>query len=233
MLEKHPSGVTVRWDTLQNTSGRPLSVRAALTSQTVKDHPEYYIFKGYHGFVDFGNPDAVDYIFGVLSAAIRKYGIRFIKFDFNARLSHDADNVSFLRYFAGYRDFLHRIRGQHPEVYIENCVSGGLRMALCSLADMDSFWISDNHSLYTQLDIFKNTMIRMPCRALEKWLSVQTIIYEGAENVEKILSSGDCVSAYESNTGVTYSKEMLEEEGVELYITTRYTAVSLALKKKA
>ena len=309
--------------------------RAALTTNAVKNHPDYYLYEGGHAFVNFGKPEAVDYIFGVLSGQIKKYGIRFIKFDFNARLTCDPSSESFLAYFAGYREFLHRIRVQHPEVYIENCASGGLRMALSSMRDMDSFWISDNHSLYTQLDIFKNTMIRMPCRALEKWLSVQSIVHEGAENVEKILSSGDCgwghveavnfdyirtamvggpmgiscnletvsedlmeklaamiaeykqerefwmraecriladtdtmlalqfsdaeanevklyayakeirqnsltlypvtdgVSDYETADGTVYSAETLLEEGVELYITTRYTAVSTSLKKKA
>ena len=64
-------------------------------------------------------------------------------------------------------------------------------MALANLQSFDSFWMSDNHSLYAQLEIFKNTMIRMPCRALEHWLTIQSLDCIKGRTREKILSSGD------------------------------------------
>ena len=46
-------------------------------------------------------------------------------------------------------------------------------MALKNLESFDTFWMSDNHSLHAQLDIFKNSLIRMPSRALDHWVTVE------------------------------------------------------------
>ncbi len=169
--------------------------RASLTSKTYQEHPEHYIVEGGYAFVNFANPETREYIYKKLEDNIVKYGIEFIKFDYNDDLTYDSTNHSFIEYFKGYHEFLHRINREHPEVYLENCASGGLRMSLASLEGFDSFWISDNHSLYTQLEIFKNTLIRMPSRALETWLTISSLegftpVY-GKECGEKILASGN------------------------------------------
>ncbi len=146
--------------------------RASLTSQAVKEHPEYYIFEGDHAFVDFAKKEAVDHIFDVLAGNIRKYNIEFIKFDFNAMLSYDERDRAFIDYFKGYKAFMARIRAEFPDIYLECCASGGLRMSLNNLQSFDSFWISDNHSINAQLEIYKDTLIRMPSNILEKWITV-------------------------------------------------------------
>ena len=169
--------------------------RAALASETVKEHPEFYFREGNHCFVDFANPDACEYIYKKFEENVLKYGIEFIKFDFNAEITFDSAHHSFLEYFRGYNGFIARIRKEHPEIYLQNCASGGLRLALTTLFGFDSFWISDNHSMYTQLEIFKSALRRLPSRALEKWMTIRSLapftpVYGGGE-CEKILSSGD------------------------------------------
>lgn len=169
--------------------------RAGTQSNTAKEHPEYYIFENGYGYVNFADKAARDYIYNKLEANIKKYGIEYIKFDYNAELTYDKNNHAFIEFFEGYHEFLDRIAAEHPEIYLENCASGGLRMSLASLEGFDSFWISDNHSLYTQLEIFKNTVIRMPSRALETWLTVASVedftpTYDG-KYAEKIISSGN------------------------------------------
>ena len=165
--------------------------RAGTQSETAREHPEHYLFENGFGFVNFASEAARSYIYNKLESNIKKYGIEYIKFDYNAELSYDRLNHSFIEYFEGYNKFLDRIAKEHPEIYLENCASGGLRMSLASLEGFDSFWISDNHSLYTQLEVFKNTLIRMPSRALETWLTVASIenftpTYDGKPS-EKII----------------------------------------------
>ena len=169
--------------------------RASLKSRAYREHPEYYIPQNGNAFVNFGEPAACDYIFGILAKNIRRFGIEYIKFDFNANLTDDPQRMAFFGYMAGYRAFVARLGREFPQVYLENCASGGLRMSLSSLEGFDSFWISDNHSLYTQLEIFKNTLIRMPSRALETWISIRSLenfgpVYDG-DTTEKIIMSGD------------------------------------------
>ena len=169
--------------------------RAAQKSSVVKDYPQYYFYENGQYFVNFADPAACEYIYERLERNIKTYGIEFIKFDHNASITFDPTSRAFIDYFRGYREFIGRIGREHPEVYLQNCASGGLRMALSEYEGFDSFWMSDNHSLYTQLDIFKGTMLRMPSRSLERWITIRSLesfepLYGGGVT-EKILVSGD------------------------------------------
>ena len=169
--------------------------RAALRSKAANAYPQYYIFQNGNAFIDFGNPEACDYIYDILARNIRYYGVEYIKFDFNRPLTYDEEQTAFSKYFAGYRAFIARLGKEFPHVYLQNCASGGMRMGLASLQGFDSFWISDNHSIYAQLEIFKNTLVRMPSRALETWMCIRSFEnFEPVEqggSVEKIISTGD------------------------------------------
>ena len=171
--------------------------RASVTSNAVKAHPEHYLTEGGYAFINFASEKTCNYIFDILSEQIKKYGIEFIKFDYNAELTYDSENLSFINFFNGYKRFISRIRETFPTLYLENCASGGMRMALPALKNgFDSIWISDNHSLYEQLRIYKDTLLRMPSRALERWITVasteiSTRKYDGSGKAEKILVSGD------------------------------------------
>ena len=169
--------------------------RATFPSQAYINHPEYYLTEGNYAFVNFQREDARKYILDLLSDRIEKYGIEFIKFDFNAPLTYDSTGSSFAKFFKGYDSFIKELRRRFPTIYLENCASGGMRMSMAALDGFDSFWMSDDHSLYSQLEIFKNTVKRMPPNMLEKWLTVRSVenfepVYGGGIT-EKILVSGD------------------------------------------
>lgn len=207
--------------------------RASLTSKTVREHPEHYMIENGQAFVDFSSPDACEYIWRKLVDNIDKYGIEYIKFDHNAVISFDKNNHSFLEYFRGYYEFLHRIKRERPQIYLENCASGGLRMALASFAEFDSYWMSDNHSLNMQLEIFKNTIVRMPSRALEKWMTVASIenftpTYSGVP-CEKIISSGNHDWSYMEEVHPSFLKAVMF--GGPIGISCDLTALSENLKE--
>ena len=146
---------------------------ASVKSEAYLAHPELYFIEKGRAFINFADPKAVDYIFSILSDRITRYGIECIKFDYNLVPDYDPQSASFRGYFAGYRDFMRRLHEAHPDLHFECCAGGGLRMALKNLESFDTFWMSDNHSLHAQLDIFKNSLIRMPSRALDHWVTVE------------------------------------------------------------
>ena len=148
--------------------------RASRESKNYKLHPEFYVVEGDNVFVDFSNPKAVEFIYELLKDRILKYSIKFIKFDYNAERYYDLTKGSFIKHFQGYAELLNKLKSNFPNLYLENCASGGMRMALVYLKYFNSFWMSDNHSIYKQVEIFKNTMLRIPPRALEKWITVAT-----------------------------------------------------------
>lgn len=168
--------------------------RANPKCENVKNHPEYYLFEGEHCFIDFANVEACDFIYDILKANIDKYGVEFIKFDLNAPLCYDRDRASFIKYYEGYSHFLGRIKADYPNLHLECCASGGGRMSLSNAPYFDSFWMSDSHGIYTQLEIFKNAIKRMPSSMLERWATIRSVenftpTYPVGEKCEKILAS--------------------------------------------
>ena len=168
--------------------------RANPKCENAKAHPEYYLCEGEHCFVDFANKEACDFIYGVLKANIDKYGVEFIKFDLNAPLYYDKNRCSFIKYFEGYNYFLSKIKSDFPNLHLECCASGGGRMSLSNVPYFDSFWMSDSHGIYTQLEIFKNALVRMPASMLERWATIRSVegfrpTYPVGGTQEKILLS--------------------------------------------
>ena len=168
--------------------------RANPKCENVKAHPEYYLCEGEHCFIDFANKEACDFIYGVLKANIDRYGVEFIKFDLNAPLYYDKNRCSFIKYFEGYNYFLSKIKADYPSLHLECCASGGGRMSLSNVPYFDSFWMSDSHGIYTQLEIFKNALVRMPASMLERWATIRSVegftpTYPVGGTQEKILLS--------------------------------------------
>ena len=168
--------------------------RANPKCENVKLHPEYYLSEGAHCFVDFANKDACDFIYDVLKSNIDRYGVEFIKFDLNAPLFYDRTRCSFIKYYEGYNYFLSKIKADYPNLHLECCASGGGRMSLSNVPYFDSFWMSDSHGIYTQLEIFKNALVRMPSSMLERWATIRSVesftpTYPVGGTQEKILLS--------------------------------------------
>lgn len=172
--------------------------RSSKLSKSIAEHPEYYICPtGQHAYINFAMPEAVDFIYSRLKENIDKYGIEFIKFDLNAPLRFDSTRGAFIDFYRGFIAFLRRIKGEYPELHLECCASGGGRMSMSNVPYFDSFWPSDNHGIYEQLDIFKSTLIRMPASILETWATIRSLegftpSYPVGNTEERILLSADC-----------------------------------------
>lgn len=123
-------------------------------------------------FLDFANPEAVEFALDTITRHIEHYGIEFIKFDFNGVYTHDTRHTAFLPYFRGYAEFMGRLRAAFPHVYMEGCTSGGMRICLSTLPWFDSYWLTDDQNIHDQLNIFTATCLRIPSRALETWATV-------------------------------------------------------------
>ena len=143
-------------------------------SEIVREHPEY--FREIRGgrYLDFARDDARGYLLETVSGLVRKYGASFIKFDFNSDPRIDPSGRDFADYNAGYRRFLREVRERNPGIYLEGCASGGLMMDLGWARDFDSFWLSDNQSPVHGLRIAKDTMLRLPPRTIERWITVRS-----------------------------------------------------------
>lgn len=149
--------------------------RASLTSKAYNAHPEYYLVEADRAFLDFANPEARQFAFDCVAENVRKYGIEYIKFDFNATCTFDIRGKAFLPYFEGYGEFIRQVKEAFPGIYLEGCASGGMRVAPATLPWFDSYWISDQQNLHRQMDIYKSMVKRMPNRALTTWITIQSL----------------------------------------------------------
>ena len=172
---------------------------AGVKSKWKENYKEYYFTYNDHGnelsFFDFSNPEACAFMFDVVSKLVENYQAEFIKFDFNQDLTVDVCKDAFRAYFKGYEAFIGRLKEAFPNLYLENCASGGLRMTLMNGMDFNSLWISDNHSPYEGMRIYKDTIRRLPPQLIEKWAAIQSICnfspYYFGDTTEKIITTND------------------------------------------
>ena len=169
--------------------------RANIASKSPTRYPEYYIREGNEYFLDFGNPAAVEHITAVALNLIEKWGAKIMKMDFNADFIHDRTGKAFTEYGKGFRRFMDSIKTKYPGFYLEGCAAGGCRNTLRDAKVADAYWLSDSHSPYEDMRIYKDAVKRMPPQLLEKWSAIRsfsdfTPVYPG-NNGEKIIANND------------------------------------------
>lgn len=181
--------------------------RAAPTSDSVREHREFYMDSDDGDpdqcFLDFANPQAREWMLGVIDGLIEKYGIEFIKDDFNADFYFDPKGSAFLKYHEGHLEFMKELRRRHPDLYLCSCAAGGHRLELKNYTEFDSSWPSDNESPYDEMRIYRDTILRLPPQAMERWVCVHSLIglesfYEPFANnndgeVERMVACGDAM----------------------------------------
>ncbi len=187
--------------------------RAAKQSRAYAEHPAFFIEGQYGTFLDYANPDAVDYIFDAICAVIDRYHIGWVKFDFNENLSFDPSGGAFYRYYKGQSEFISRLWKRYPDLYITNCASGGYRMELMQGTLFDSFWLSDNQEPVEGVRIVKDTIKRMPPALIERWCVQQYAegfpVYGGAP-VGKMIQCSNALWDYVVSVNDTYVEGFLQ-----------------------
>lgn len=92
----------------------------------VKDHSRYQL--------DYRNPEVRTYADGVVDRLVSEYGVGYIKMDYNinAGIGTEWDADSFgdglLEHNRAYLEWLDMVFRRYPDLIIENCGSGGMRL---------------------------------------------------------------------------------------------------------
>ena len=117
----------------------------------VIDHARYQL--------DFSNPEVRAYASGVIERLVKEYGVGYIKMDYNieAGIGTECGSDSFgdglLRHNRAYLSWLDEIFAAYPELTIESCSSGGMRV---------NYALLSRHSIQSssdQTDYRKNAVI--------------------------------------------------------------------------
>ena len=125
--------------------------RASKGSILWKEHPDWLLHDGTldWALVDFGNPQVQDWAIDVLGSAIDRYGLRWIKWDFNVDPAPlwKGDAAREVAHVRGVYRVMEEVRRRHPEVWLEMCASGGNRIDSEMIRRADSYWISDQTTM--------------------------------------------------------------------------------------
>lgn len=128
------------------------------------EHPEYVALRdgARLGYVCFGNPQVQAWAYQTLEGLITHYQADWIKLDFNldpgagcncTDHGHQAGDGLYAHYM-GYYQVLDRLHQNYPEVVLENCSSGGLRIDLGMLRHTHMTFLSDPDWPVHDLQIF-------------------------------------------------------------------------------
>jgi alpha-galactosidase len=104
------------------------------------------------GMLDFGNPEAREWVFDKLTQLIAESGVDHIKWDNNAwvnntrSLAGAGPNDGNFRHVAGLYQVLAALRERFPWLLIENCSGGGNRLDLGIMRYTDAGWMDDRTS---------------------------------------------------------------------------------------
>ena len=113
---------------------------------------------GRHQYVlDLARPEVRDYIVEAVSALLRAYPIRYLKWDHNRSLI-DAG----IAQAKGLEDVLSRLCHGHPEVEIESCASGGGRIDYGILRWARRVWLSDSNDALERLRMQHEAALFLP-----------------------------------------------------------------------
>ena len=150
--------------------------RAVAGSKVLETEAKKYYIEAENDcyFFDFANEEAREFIFNRTCEVIDKYGAEYIKFDFNADMIYDRDRTGFYKYHKGHQEYISKIRERYPDIYLENCASGGLRMNL-SNCHFDSFWHSDCQSIHDGMRLFKDAILRLPPQVFDRWTVIESV----------------------------------------------------------
>lgn len=148
-------------------------------AQVAHDHPDFVAERDGNrlGYVCFGNPNVQEWAYQTLARLIDEYGANWIKVDFNLdpgagcnRIDHGhGAGDGLYEHYRGYYGMLERVRRDFPEVVLENCSSGGLRIDLGMMRRTYMTFLSDPDWPDHDLQIFWGASTMLAPDVLLHW----------------------------------------------------------------
>lgn len=127
------------------------------------------------GYVCMGNPAVREWAYDILEHLILDYNVDWIKLDFNLdpragcnRPDHGHGlGDGLFEHYRGYYQLLEKVRRNYPDVILENCSSGGLRIDLGILEQTHATFLSDPDWPVHDLQLFWGASCMLaPCACL-------------------------------------------------------------------
>ena len=130
---------------------------AGIESRLFREHPEWCLPYGGKPWItanrcqlDFANPAVRQWATATVDRLVNRYRLDWIKIDYNIDVGDRFDPARggqsgrrLHDHLTAYYAWLDTIRAAHPDLVVENCSSGGLRLDLGVMAHTHTAWLSD------------------------------------------------------------------------------------------
>jgi alpha-galactosidase len=137
-----------------------------------KRHPEYFAEGNGFYYPKLYLPEAAEYLYKEITGLIEKYGLSWMKMDFNFEFGEDGTASEFYLYYKAWYSLLEKIKSNYPEVFLEACAAGGMRNDLNTTTVYDGHFLSDNVNSWDMQAAYQQCCLRLPHYRLIKWLVV-------------------------------------------------------------
>lgn len=136
---------------------------------------------GFLGYVCLGSEAGRDHVRTALREVVEAVGARWVKLDFNidpdggcTRTDHGhGSGDGLLRHYQGLYAVLREFRESHPEVILEACASGGLRLDLGLAREVHGFFLSDPDYTEHHLQVLHGAAHLLPPLGILHWSQSQ------------------------------------------------------------
>lgn len=152
-------------------------------------HPEYFSLGNGHYYPKLYEPEVYDYLYGEITGLIEKYGLVWMKMDFNFELGEDESRSEFYFYYEAWYRLLEEIKSNYPDTFLEACAAGGERSDLNTTMVYDGHFLSDNVNAWDMQFTYQQNCLRLPHYRLIKWLVINPgakISLYDSERIEKV-----------------------------------------------
>lgn len=137
-----------------------------------QEHPEYFGHGNGFYYPKLYVPEVYDYIYGQIAGLIEKYGLCWMKMDFNYELGEDEVFSEFYLYYQSWYRLLNQLKAAYPHTFFEGCAAGGHRNDLHTAMTYDGHFLSDNVNSFDMQFTYEQCCLRMPHYRMIKWLVV-------------------------------------------------------------
>lgn len=129
--------------------------------------------------LNLAREDVYQYLYDSFSKLLRENNIKFIKWDMNKSLTDpgfpsaptDEQRAVRIKYVENLYRLLEALRSEFPDVWFENCASGGGRVDLGMMARTDFSWASDNTDPVERTFIQYSFLNAFPSNSMISWVT--------------------------------------------------------------
>lgn len=154
-------------------------------SDLYRNHPDWVFhypnrtrYKDKH-ILNLAREDVYEYLYNSIYKLLKENNIKYIKWDMNMALANpgfpmaDTDEQRSVRikYVENLYRLIDSLRQEFPDVWFENCASGGGRTDLGMLSRMDFAWASDNTDPVNRVFIHYSYLNAFPANTMISWVT--------------------------------------------------------------